>query len=105
MKSKIKRNIGNENIEVLKSCGISISRAAMKENDRRFYRENESMIVETQRENRVLRIKQYFERKKMMWPPLQHPNVTICHLINSYYGKDLVKHVPKDKLEKRLRTN
>lgn len=102
---KRKRNFSRENIEVMKSQGTSISRSVMKGHDIKFYKENESVISECQREMRVLRMKRHFLKKNWAWPPRQHHIASICHLINVYYGKELVKHVPKDNLEKLIKEN
>lgn len=103
MKKKAKRNINKENIEILKSQGLGISRSVIQEQDRIFYKENESAITEGAREMKVLNMKKFFVRKGWTWPPRKHKEVTICHMINTYYGKDIVKHTPEDNLEKILK--
>lgn len=93
---KFRRQIGREETELLKNSGIKISRSAIAAGQHRFFKENESLLEEARRETAVLRMKRFYEIKKWRWPPQKHPNVTIVHLINGYYGKEVCTHIPKN---------
>jgi hypothetical protein len=90
--------------EVMKSSGCKISRKAINDGMRRFVKENESLLAEAQRESSVLRMKGFYKKRGWEFPPKVHRYKTVCDLINGYYGKELVKHTPKDEIEK-LRTD
>lgn len=91
-----------QGIELIKSQGVSISRGNIKKLDRRAYVENASVMAEGARERAVLRMKSFYKRKGWSWPPKTMRSVTNVHLINGYYGKELVKHNPEDELEKKV---
>jgi hypothetical protein len=90
--------------EIIKSSGCKISRKAINDGMRRFVKENESLLAEAQRERSVLKMKTFYTRKGWEFPPKVHKYKTVCDLINGYYGKELVKHIPEDDIEK-LRTD
>jgi hypothetical protein len=90
--------------EIIKSSGCKISRTAINDGMRRFIKENESLLTEAQRERSVLRMKTFYTKRGWIFPPKKHKHKTVCDLINGYYGKELVKHTPKDAIEK-LRTD
>ena len=101
--NKEEKKIKNaQGIEIIKSQGVSISRWNIKKLDHRAYIENASVIAEGARERAVLRMKSFYKRRGWAWPPKTMRNVTSVHLINGYYGKELVKHDPKDELEKKV---
>lgn len=100
--ARTKRERQNSAVEQLKSSGVAISRRNIRQLNARFARENQSLLSEASREREVLRMKAFYTRKKWQWPPRQHWILTTVHLINGYYGKELVKHVPKDELETKL---
>ena len=92
----------SQDIEVLKSQGIKISRTEIFKAGQRFIKENTEVLAEARKEKIVLNMKRFFERKGWRFPPKKHPIVSVVHLINEYYGKEVCKHVPKDELEKKL---
>jgi hypothetical protein len=99
---KPKRNFNAESLNQLKSEGVKVSRKVMAEGGKRYYQMNESAIQEGAREIRVLNMKRFYNKRGWSFPPKSHPIATTVHLINGYYGKDVVKHTPKDSLEKKL---
>ena len=87
---------------MLKHSGIKISRSSMMRGQANFQKHNQEALAEAYRETKVLNMKRYFTKNKWSWPPKKHHILTICHLINGYYEKDICKHTPKDALEKKL---
>ena len=102
MKNTKKQNNITQSIEVLKSSGVKISRQELFNQGKRHYEENESALIEAQREGKVLRMKKYYRHKGWSFPPTHHHIVSTAHLLNVYYGKEVCKHTPKDDLEKKL---
>lgn len=89
-------------IEVIKSSGVKISRKEIIRGGSRFVEENQNQLNEAERERRVLNMKKYFKRRGWEFPPKTHHIVTIVHMLNGYYGKEICQHLPKDKLEKAV---
>jgi len=100
MKNKKIKELTTQTVEVLKSQGVKISRGNIYALGKRHVQENASAISEGQQEQSLLRMKSFYKRKGWLWPPKKHPVVTIVHLINKYYGKDVCIHTPKDAMEK-----
>jgi hypothetical protein len=103
MNKNKKQNLVSQDLNALKGSGIKISRGEMYKQGRRFMDENSSLFNEANTERRVLGMKKFYTRKGWNWPPKKHPIVTTVHLINSYYGKEVCKHTPKDELENKLK--
>ena len=87
-------------VEELKSSGVKVSRANLWRDHRRYLEENRELITEGQREMRVLNMKRFYKKRGWKFPPKSHKDVSICHLLNVYYEKDVCKHIPQDELEK-----
>ena len=99
---KNKRNFELETTNELKESGVKVSRGVIAQGHRRYYEKNESVIQEGAREQRVLKMKRFYTRRKWQWPPKRHHIATVVHMINGYYGKEVTKHTPKDSFEDRL---
>lgn len=97
---KNKRCFFLESSNKLKSSGVGISHSNIFKLGRRNSEENGLMMAEADREQKFLRVKKHFMKKGWNFPPKSHPYVSIVHLINSYYGKEVCIHTPQDDLEK-----
>ena len=103
MKDKNKQIAIQQSLNMLKSGGITVSRRNLRGLANRAYKENESLIAEAEREQTVLRMKRHYEYKGWTFPPKTMVNATSVHLINEYYGKEVCKHTPEDKMETTLK--
>ena len=99
MKRDMKKRDRNVQMLELAKSDTKISRRSIAKEFKKFVVENQSVLTEAQREQQVLRMKSFYKRKGWSWPPRQLSNASTVHLINEYYGKEVTKHTPKDKLE------
>jgi len=88
---------------MVKSSGVKIARKHIINDNARFRKENESQLHEAFVENKVLKMKRFYKRRRWDWPPKTHHIATVVHMINGYYGKELVEHTPKDELEQKMK--
>ena len=92
-----------QSFNLIKSTGVTVSRRNLWKLGNRAYVENQDLIIEAEKEQTVLRLKRFYERKGWAFPPKTMNKATTVHLINEYYGKEVCKHTPLDKMEATLK--
>lgn len=101
---KEKEKAWNNTVQVTKQVRANHNVAFRKivKDHHKFLDENQSVLSEAAREQKVLRMKRGFLRRGWQWPPKTHRHVTVVHLINNYYGEEVCKHLPQDELERKV---